>query len=76
MAFIINKINNKRHQPEGFYLKIEGIEYLIYDITISASGKVCLKIQDLIRHEHQVKTLCELQELITATLPDATFIEH
>lgn len=76
MAFIINKINNKRQQPEGFYLKIDGIEYLIYDITISASGKVCLKIQDPIRHEHQVKTLCELQELITATLPDVTFIEY
>jgi len=63
-------------KPEGFYIKIDGIEFLIYEITISASGKVCLKIQDPVRKEHQVKTLCTLEELITATLPDATFIEH
>ena len=76
MAFVIQKINNRQVQPEGFYIKIDGIEFLIYEITISASGKVCLKIQDPVRKEHQVKTLCTLEELITATLPDATFIEH
>jgi hypothetical protein len=76
MGFVINKINNRQVQPEGFYIKIDGIEFLIYEITISASGKVCLKIQDPVRKEHQVKTLCTLEELITATLPDATFIEH
>jgi hypothetical protein len=76
MGFVINKINSRQLQPEGFYIKIDGIEFLIYEITISASGKVCLKIQDPVRKEHQVKTLCTLEELITATLPDATFIEH
>ena len=76
MGFVINKINIRQVQPEGFYIKIDGIEFLIYEITISASGKVCLKIQDPVRKEHQVKTLCTLEELITATLPDATFIEH
>jgi hypothetical protein len=76
MGFVINKINNRQVQPEGFYIKIDGIEFLIYEITISASGKVCLKIQDPVRKEHQVKTLCTLEELITATLPDAIFIEH
>jgi hypothetical protein len=76
MGFVINKINSRQVQPEGFYIKIDGIEFLIYEITISASGKVCLKIQDPVRKEHQVKTLCTLEELITATLPDATFIEH
>lgn len=75
MAFIINKINSKRQNPEGFYLKIEGIDYLIYDITISASGKICLKIQDPIRHEHRVLTVCSLDELVQATLPDVTFFE-
>ena len=76
MAFVIEKINNRQVKPEGFYIKIDGIEYLIYEITISASGKVCLRIQDPVRKEHQVKTLCTLEELIQATLPDATFIEY
>jgi hypothetical protein len=76
MGFKIEKLTNKQFKPEGFYLKIEGIDYLIYEITISASGKVCLKIQDLIRHDHRVLTVCSLEELITATLPEATFIEY
>ena len=76
MGFKIEKLTNKQFKPEGFYLKIDGIEYLVYEITISASGRVCLKIQDPVRKEHQVKTLCTLEELITATLPEATFIEY
>lgn len=76
MAFVIEKITNKKMKPEGFYIKLEGIEYLVYEITISASGKVCLKIQDPVRKEHQVKTLCTLEELINATLPDATYLEY
>ena len=73
--FVIEKINSKRQNPEGFYLKIDGIDYLIYEITISASGKVCLKIQDPVRKEHRVLTVCSLDELVQATLPDVTFFE-
>ena len=76
MAFVIEKINNRQVLPEGFYIKIDGIEYLIYEITISAAGKICLKIQDPVRKEHQVRTLCDLEELVKATIPDATFIER
>jgi len=74
--FTIEKINSKKQKPEGFYVKLDGIEYLIYEITISASGKVCLKIQDPVRKEHLVKTLCTLEELINATMSDATFLEY
>jgi hypothetical protein len=76
MAFVIEKITNRQMKPEGFYVKLDGIEYLVYDITISASGKVCIKIQDPVRKDHTVKTLCSLEELINATLPEATFLEY
>jgi hypothetical protein len=55
---------------------IEGIEYQIYELTISASGKVCLKIWDPARKEHQIKTLCSIQELVQATMPGVGFIEY
>lgn len=76
MGFVINKVNQQNKKPEGFYVKIEGIEYQVYEITISASGKVCLKIWDPIRREHQVKTLCTLEELVLSTIPDSTFLEY
>jgi hypothetical protein len=75
MAFIIEKINSKKQKPEGFYVKLDGIEYQVYELTISASGKVCMKIWDPIRKEHLVKTLCTLEELVNATMSDATFFE-
>jgi hypothetical protein len=76
MGFVIEKINNKKQKPEGFYVKLEGIEYQVYELTISASGKVCMKIWDPVRKEHLVKTLCTLEELVQATLPEATFLEY
>jgi len=76
MAFVIEKINSKQQKPEGFYVKLEGIEYQVYELTISASGKVCMKIWDPIRKEHLVKTLCTLEELVKATMSDATFLEY
>jgi hypothetical protein len=76
MGFVIEKINSKKQKPEGFYVKLDGIEYQVYEITISASGKVCLKIWDPVRKEHLVKTLCTLEELVQATLPEATFLEY
>ena len=77
MAFVIEKLDNRRSmKPEGFYVKLDGIEYQIYELTISASGKVCMKIWDPVRKEHLVKTLCTLEELIAATLSEATFLEY
>jgi hypothetical protein len=75
MSFIIEKVNSKRNLPEGFYIKIDGIDYQIYELTISASGKVCMKIWDPIRKEHLVKTLCTLEQLVNATMSDVTFFE-
>jgi hypothetical protein len=76
MGFVIERQTKKNHKPEGNYVILEGIEYQIYEITISASGNVCLKIWDPVRKEHQVKTLCSIEELVKATIPDAGFIEY
>ena len=76
MGFVIEKLNNKHNKPEGFYVKLEGIDYQVYELTISASGRVCMKIWDPVRKEHLVKTLCTLEELVNATLPEATFLEY
>ncbi len=76
MGFVIEKLTKRNHKPEGNYVIIEGIEYQIYELTISASGKVCLKIWDPARKEHQIKTLCSIEELVHATMPGVGFIEY
>jgi hypothetical protein len=76
MGFVIERITNKSMKPEGNYVVIEGIEYQIYELTISASGNVCMKIWDPVRKEHQVKTLCKLEELVNATMPGVGFKEY
>jgi hypothetical protein len=77
MGFVIEKVGNRRNSlPEGFYVVLEGIEYRVNEITISASGKVCMKIWDPLRKESQIKTLCSLEELINATIPGGIFKEN
>ena len=72
MGFKIEKVNNARKaMPEGNYINIDGIDWFINELTISASGKVCLKLHDPLRKENQIKTLCTLEELILATVPGA-----
>jgi hypothetical protein len=77
MGFVIEKVGSRKsYPPEGHYVLIEGIEYQIYELTISASGKVCMKIWDPTRKEHQVKTLCSVEELINATIPGGIYKEY
>jgi hypothetical protein len=76
MGFKIEKANNaRRNMPEGRYIFLEGIDWLITEITINNSGSVCLKLHDPIRKENQVKTLCTLEELIQATVTGAVYKE-
>lgn len=76
MGFVIQRQTKRMHKPEGNYVTIEGIEFLITEITISASAKVCLKLHDPIRLENQIKTLCSLEELVNATMPGVIFNEY
>ena len=74
--FRIEKVNNARKNlPEGRYIFMDGIDWLITELTINNSGSVCLKLNDPIRRDNQVKTLCTLEELIQATVPGAEYKE-
>jgi hypothetical protein len=76
MAFRIEKVNNIRNiRPEGNYLKLENQEWMIEDITISASGKVCLKLWDPAHKQRSVKQICTIEELVL-TIPEAEFIQY
>lgn len=75
MGFVINKIGKGNQKPEGHYVTIGGIEHQIYEITISDSGKVCMKLWDYIRKEHQIKTICTIEELVS-TIPGTTYHQH
>jgi hypothetical protein len=75
--FKIERANNPRsYRPDGFFVLLDGVEWLVQDLTISASGKICLKLHDYIRKENQIKTLCTLEELIISTVPGAEFREQ
>lgn len=75
MAFVINKIGKKGPvQPEGHYLRENGIDWLISGLTISASGIVSVQLHDPIRLDNQLKRICTIEELVM-TLPDVTYKE-
>ena len=76
MGFKIENVTNARkNMPEGRYVHMDGIDWYINELTISASGKVCLKLHDPIRKENQIRTLCTVEELIAATVERATYKE-
>jgi len=53
MGFIVNKIGQTK-KPDGHYLVKDGIEWLITDLSISASGYVSIKLHDPVRLENQI----------------------
>jgi len=62
MGFIVQKVGQTK-KPDGHYLTKNGIDWLITEITISASGYVTLKIHDPIRLENQVVKAGTIEEL-------------
>ena len=74
MGFKIEKVGKAYHQPELNYLVENGQEWQITELTISASGKVCMKLWNPRSKEHQIKTICTLEELVL-TIPGAQFKE-
>lgn len=75
MGFVINKVGKTNQKPEGHYLTKDGIEFQIYEITITGSGNVCIKIWDYIRREHQIITVCSLEELV-GTIPGTSYHQY
>jgi hypothetical protein len=77
MAFVIeNKTKHPRPRPEGHYMRLEdGSEWQIHDITISASGKICMKLWNPQSKEHQIKTPCTIEDLV-AQFPGSSYIEY
>jgi hypothetical protein len=76
MAFVIEKANKiKQNMPEGNYVVIKGIEYRIEEITISASGRVCVKYRDPIRKDYGILNICSIEELVT-TVEGVTYKEY
>ena len=78
MAFKIEKVqtSRKRDLPEGHYVFKDGIDWQIYELSISATGNICMKIWDPIRKEHQLLQICSVEELLSATHPDLPYQER
>lgn len=66
MGFKVINNTAKRFQPkpEGNYLRKDGRDWLITEITISASGHVCLKLKDTERFENQIVKACTIEDLV------------
>jgi hypothetical protein len=75
MGFVINKVGKGHQKPEGHYLSKDGVDFQIYEINITGSGNIAIKIWDYIRKEHQVITVCSLEDLVN-NIPGATYHEH
>lgn len=66
MGFIVEKIGQTR-KPDGHYLTKNGIDWLIADISISASGLISLRVVDTVRKESQMIKAGTIEELILKT---------
>lgn len=76
MGFKIERANSKSvYQPEGNYMRLDGTEWLIENITISASGRICLHIYDPRGKSRTVHTVCTLEELVL-TVEGADYVQH
>lgn len=62
MGFIVEKIGQTR-KPDGHYLTKNGIDWLIADISISASGIISLRVVDPVRKESQMIKAGTIEEL-------------
>ena len=75
MAFKIEKANDPRtFRPEGNYVRLaDNSEQLIENLTISASGRICLHLYDPKVRQKQIITICTLAELV-GTIDGATYV--
>ena len=75
MAFQIIKANDPRtFRPEGNYVRLsDNAEHLIENLTISASGRICLHLYDPKAKQRQIITICTLEELV-GTIEGATYV--
>ena len=62
MGFIVNKVGQTR-KPDGHYLVKNGVDWLITDLSISASGLVSIKLHDPVRLENQIVKAGTIEEL-------------
>ena len=62
MGFIVEKANGVK-KPDGHYLTNNGIDWLIADISISASGLVSLRLVDPVRKQSQMVKAGTIEQL-------------
>jgi len=70
MAFIVRNQKTRSELPPGNYIEIKGVEWQILNISINASGSVCLKLKDPIRLQTQIVTVCNIADL-AKMIPEA-----
>lgn len=77
MSFKIEKANDPRtFRPEGNYVRLgDNSEHLIENLTISASGRICLHLWDPKVKSRQILTICTLEELVH-TIEGATYVQY
>lgn len=77
MAFKIERITrNHQPRPEGHYARLENnIEWQIQEVTMSASGRICLKLYDPTRKDQQLVQVCDIADLVIL-IDGATYLEY
>jgi hypothetical protein len=63
MAFVIEKVGKGKNLPEGHYIKLDGIDWMVESITIDNSQNICVKLHDPIRRQNQIVKPFSLTEL-------------
>jgi hypothetical protein len=64
MAFKIEKVGQGKNLPQGHYIKIGGIDWIVSEIQLDNSGNVCLKLHDPLRKQNQILKPMNLTQLV------------
>lgn len=63
MAFIVRNQRQRNSLPEGNYVTLEGVQWLVQSVNMNNSGMICIKLHDPVRLQNQLVTVCSIEEL-------------
>jgi len=63
MAFVIRNNKQRLEKPEGIYLMVKGIEWLVKEVKMTPSGNIVVMVHDPVRLENQIFTACNISDL-------------
>jgi len=63
MAFVVRNNRQRIEKPDGHYITVNGIDWLVTEVKMTPSGNVVVMAHDPIRLDNQIFTACNISDL-------------